>query len=265
MIKKSKKIKNIKKIKTQVAAALMIMGMSSFSYADSAIVDKADAMVVKLNNNQTVVVQLSNSDPNRLFVKNDKINSANCLQGFCGVSYDPSGGVYLTLGEAARYSSGLSIFLSTESGQHFTVIGMPVRTVGKTVEFSISGGSSVKAREFEKKTPYQEMLVQIITAMINYREGEPLSDAWTVTDIPNDQSIEPDQKGLLIQPIQIFTGGLFQGVVYSVKNATDEFVRLTTKQFYQRSMVAGALSQMGLKKGEMGYFYGVIQSDQENQ
>jgi len=261
MIKKSKKIKNIKNIKTQVAAALM-MGMSSFSYADSAMVDKADAMVVKLNNNQTVVVQLSNSDPNRLFVKNDKINSANCLQGFCGVSYDPSGSVYLTLGEAARYSSGLSIFLSTESGQHFTVIGMPVRTVGKTVEFSISGGSSVKAREFEKKTPYQEMLVQMITEMINYREGEPLSEGWTVTDIPNDQSITPDQTGLLIQPIQIFTGGLFQGVVYSVKNATDQFVRLTPKQFYQRSMVAGALSQMVLKKGEMGYFYGVIQSSE---
>jgi hypothetical protein len=102
----------------------------------------------------------------------------------------------------------------------------------------------------------------MITEMINYREGEPLSEGWTVTDIPNDQSITPDQTGLLIQPIQIFTGGLFQGVVYSVKNATDQFVRLTPKQFYQRSMVAGALSQMVLKKGEMGYFYGVIQSSE---
>ena len=253
---------NIKKIALSLLVA--VSGVS-VTYAD--IVDKTDATVIQLKNNQTVVVQLSNTDPNRLFVQNDKINNANCLQGFCGVSYDPSGSVYLTLGEAARYSSGFSIFLSTESGRHFTLIGMPERAVGKTVEFAISGGTSIKAREFEKKTPYQEMVVKIITAMINHRDGderEPLNDGWTVADIPNDQNVKPDQKGLLIQPIQIYTGGLFQGIVYAIKNATDKPVSLTTKQFYQRSMVAGALSHMVLKQGEIGYFYGVIQSDKEN-
>lgn len=252
------------KMKTLVLSAFMMMGLGGVAYADNAIVDKTDATVIQLKNNQTVVVQLSNSDPNRLFVQNDKINSANCLQGFCGVSYDPSGSVYLTLGEAARFSSGFSIFLSTASGKHFTIIGMPERAVGKTVEFTISGGTSVKAREFEKKTPYQEMLIQIITMMINYRDGEPLTDGWSVTDIPNDQKVKSDQQGLLIQPVQIFSGGIFQGIVYSVKNMANTPANLTTKQFYQRSMVAGALSQMVLKKGEIGYFYGVIQSEQDN-
>ncbi|WP_116964217.1 type-F conjugative transfer system secretin TraK [Fastidiosibacter lacustris] len=251
----------------------LLVTVSGISIMYANIIDKTDAMVIPLKNNQTVVVQLSNSDPNRLFVENDKINNANCLQGFCGVSYDPSGSVYLTLGEAARYSSGFSIFLSTESGRHFTVIGMPERAVGKTVEFSISGGSSVKAREFEKKTPYQEMLVQIITMMINYRDGEPLTDGWSVVDLPNDQKdknnknkqkVEPDQQGLLIQPVQIFSGGIFQGIVYAVKNTANTPANLSTKAFYQRSMVAGALSHKVLKQGEVGYFYGVIQSEQDN-
>ena len=220
----------------------------------------ASANKVVISDNQTVAVQLSSSDPNRLFVQGDKIKNASCLQGFCGINYTSSGGVYITLGHSAIVSSGFSIFVDTENGKHFTVIGLPSAVMGQTVEFTVSGGTSPKATAFEKNTPYQSMLVSMIASMMNYHlKGKPLDHGLSVLDIPYDEAIKPTQSGLLIQPILMFNGGQLQGLVYSIKNASNKSIHLTTKQFYQKSMLAGSLSKQDLKPLEVGYFYGVIE------
>jgi conjugal transfer pilus assembly protein TraK len=240
----------------------VLVGLLFGSLAHANLVNKSDATVINLTNNQTVVVPLSSIDPNRLFVAHDKITEANCLAGFCGARFDQSGSVYLTLGEAAKHSSGFSVFVTTENDKHFTIVGMPTPTVSKTIEFTVTGGSSLKATTFEKNTPYQEMLVSLIRAMINDQKGEALPHGLSASDIPIGKNLQPNAKGILIHPIKLFTGGLFQGLVYLVKNNTTNTVNLTTQQFYQHSMVAGALSHTQLKPTEQGYFYGVIQSSE---
>jgi len=170
--------------------------------------------------------------------------------------------VYLTLTEASKYSSGFSVFVTTENDKHFTIVGMPTLSVGKTVQFTVTGGGSLKATAFEKNTPYQEMLVIMIRAMINDQQGEALPHGLSASNIPIDKKTQPNAKGLVIHPIKLFTGGDFQGIVYSIKNNTANTVNLTTQQFYQQSMVAGALSQTTLKPTEQGFFYGVIQSSE---
>ena len=229
------------------------------SIAQAEVVNKTDARAIQLNNHQTVIVPLSSVDPNRLFVHQDKITDAHCLTGFCDIHFNPSGGIYLTLGQAAKYSSGFSVFIATEQDKHFTVIGMPSNEVGQTVAFTVTGTTN-KATPFEKKNPYQAMLVSIIRQMIN-SDQTPLSEGLTMTVLPRDKTLKPNQQGLLIQPVKLFNGGVFNGIVYAIQNHTPAPMTLTTQQFYQKTMVAGALSHTVLKPTEQGYFYGVMQSE----
>lgn len=244
-------------MKKHLLTALLV---SSLNLGLANIIDKADAQSIHLNNHQTVVVPLSNADPNRLFVHHDKIIEANCLTGFCEVNFDPSGSVYLTLGQAARFSSGFSIFITTENEQHFTVIGMPKNDVGQTIGFTVAGSAN-KASTFEKHNPYPVMLVSFIKQMMNHNKGNASTEDLTVVELPLDQKTTANPQGLWIEPIRFFHGGVFQGIVYQIQNKTEAEITLTTQQFYQKSMVAGALSHTRLKPTATGYFYGVIQSE----
>ena len=225
------------------------------------LINTSDATVVPLANNQTVVVPLSSNDPNRLFVTGDKITEANCLAGFCNVRFDQSGSVYLTLTEAAKASTGFSVFIATEGDKHFTVVGLPTLSVGKTVQFTVAGGARHKKKESSKNASYHTMLIDLIRAMINHQQDGSVTDDLSVSELPLNHTI-PARPGLVIQPMKLFTGGSFQGMVYHVQNHTDKPMTLTTSQFYQRDMVAGALSHPSLKPTEIGYFYGVMQTSE---
>ena len=202
------------------------------------LINTSDATVVPLANNQTVVVPLSSNDPNRLFVTGDKITEANCLAGFCNVRFDQSGSVYLTLTEAAKASTGFSVFIATEGDKHFTVVGLPTLSVGKTVQFTVAGGARHKKKESSKNASYHTMLIDLIRAMINHQQDGSVTDDLSVSELPLNHTI-PARPGLVIQPMKLFTGGSFQGMVYHVQNHTDKPMTLTTSQFYQRDMVAG--------------------------
>lgn len=229
------------------------------SIAQADIVNKTDAKAISLNNHQTVIVPLSSVDSNRLFVHHDKITDAHCLTGFCDIHFNASGGIYLTLGQAAKYSSGFSVFIATEQDKHFTVIGMPTNEVGQTIAFTVTGTTN-KATPFEKNTPYQAMLVRVIRYMIN-PDQKDVTEGLTMTELPIDKTLKPNRQGLLVQPVKLFNGGVFNGIVYAIQNHTEKPITLTTQQFYQKTMVAGALSHTVLKPTEQGYFYGVMQSE----
>ncbi|MCF6768388.1 type-F conjugative transfer system secretin TraK [Thiotrichales bacterium 19S11-10] len=228
-------------------------------------IDKDQASVINLKNNDTVHLSLSTHNPNRLFVDQDKITQAACQQGYCIVNYDQSGSIYLSLGYPARLSSqGFSIFIETENNKHFTIIGEPDNLItGKTVEFKVTG-SSKKAREFEKKTPYQELLIKIIRSMMTYQSGDDLDYGLSVQSIQSNDEVPPNDEGILIIPTKVFFSDQFKGEVYLVKNLTDKTISLTTKSFYQENMVAGALSDFVLKPKTSTYFYGVFEQGEDH-
>ena len=241
-------------------SALILLAASSSVFAST----KTPVTSINLKNNETVNLSLSTHNPNRLFVKGEKITQAACQQSYCVASYDKSGGVYISLGYPARLSTnGFSIFIETDSGKHFSVLAKADNeATGKTVEFSVSGGTK-KAHEFEKKNHYQAILVKLIKAMINYHEGDQLNYGLSTQAIVHREPQSIDVKGILIIPVRLFVSDNFKGYQVLVKNMTDKPIALKTKSFYEPSMVAGALEDTILKPKSSTYFYSVFEETKD--
>jgi type-F conjugative transfer system secretin TraK len=229
-----------------------------------------DAELIGFSSNQTLTVRLSKADTNRLYVQGDKIIDFTCQQGFCFVDrgrLDKTGDVLLTLGNAARLGTGFTAFVLTESGRQFTLYGVPEVSGGKTIGFISQGGASLQASALEKKTPYRTLVVSLIRSMMNYAHTGTLPEGYVTVAIEKDgqgnQTNEVDElkvkQGFSYQPVRIFKGGILTGIVYAIQNFNGHSITLHPKAFYQKGMVAGALSKEQLASGEVGYFYALIQ------
>ncbi|WP_440998340.1 type-F conjugative transfer system secretin TraK [Cysteiniphilum litorale] len=260
--KKVKKVNDVKKVKDH-------------SYRST--LRPTEAELIGFNSNQTLTIRLSKTDTNRLYVEGDKIIDFTCQQGFCFVDrgrLDKTGDVLLTLGNAARLGSGFTAFVLTESGRQFTLYGVPEVSSGKTIGFVSQGGVSLQASRFEKKTPYRTLVVSLMRSMMNYAHTGQLPDGYATVAIENEGKKEGkkeqknpsevidrqnSQKGLSYTPVRLFKGGLLTGIVYAIQNFNGHSITLHPKTFYQRGMVAGALTKEQLASGEVGYFYALIQ------
>ncbi len=230
-----------------------------------------DAKRMPFSNHQTLTVRLSKTDSNRLYVEGDKITDFTCQQGFCFVDrhrLDKTGDALVTLGNAARLGTGFTAFVLTASGRQFTLYAVPEVNSGQTIGFIAQGGSSLKAHDVEKKTPYRTLVVSVIRAMINYADTGELPEGYTTTEIPMEDHVNHREnavghqklnQGLSYQPVRLFKGGMLTGVVYAIQNVNVQVIHLHPKMFYQKGMVAGALSKEQLASGEVGYFYALIQ------
>lgn len=219
-----------------------------------------DAEQIKFSNNQTVTAKVSLDDPNRLFVRGDEIQSISCQGGFCVNKLNPeTGDALLSLGSAAFSVDAFTMYITTKSGRQFSVVVTPFHAVGQTIEFIPQGGGSIKAKAFEAKSNYTSMLATLIKDMINYDDTFKAPEGYSAQDI--DAGVGADTNAgdsdLLIFPVRVFQGDRLMGMVYAVKNVTKSPLKLTSKQFYQRGILASALSTEKLKPQQVALLYQV--------
>lgn len=231
------------------------------------------------NDSETVPIELSSVDINRLVVEGDKITSIDCPEGFCvvtGTKSDKSGAARINLNLAMPFTA----YVSTEKGRHFGLFISPRAIPAVTSIFTAEHYREEQPSVFDKKTPYTTMMTQFTAQMIRYlNTGKPIDgyrvhvvDAPAERETANNEpratetSIDdfmftrlneqiPKPAGLTTEPAFVFTGKHFNGIIYRVTNHAALPVTLTTAQFYSPTTRAAALSTYELASQQTGHLF----------
>lgn len=99
----------------------------------STIFTLSQAGTIVFKNNEDLNLTLSQSNYNRLVVKNDKIIKAFFPPATMAVANDEDGSLYVTL--AANAVTPFTLFITTEKDRHFSATVSSEITLGKTIEF----------------------------------------------------------------------------------------------------------------------------------
>ncbi len=231
------------------------------------------------NDSETVPIELSSVDINRLVVEGDKITSIDCPEGFCvvtGTKTDKSGSARVNLNLAMPFTA----YVSTEKGRHFGLFINPKAIPAVTSIFTPERYREEQPSVFDKKTPYPTMITEFVAQMIRYQNtGNPI-DGYRVhvvndgAESPNidneprgtESAIDdamfthlnaqmPKPTGLTTEPSIVFSGKYFDGIIYRVTNHSSRPITLTTAQFYSPTTRAAALSTYELAPNQTGHLF----------
>lgn len=224
------------------------------------------AAMLPFHMHETLSLDLSTDDPNRLFVKGDKIINVACPHGFCLIDQAhlaETGDLLLTLTKSAAKAPAFTFFVSTESGAELTILASGRHIMGQTIGFVAKDGQAKSALNFEKSAPYPEMVVALMNAWIQTHQGDAsvLPDGYHLQFVekPNDAVTTP--HGFTVTPIAVLAGGTFSGMLYRLNNFEAKTLHLQHKSFYQHNMIAVALSKESLAQGEIGFVYALFQGE----
>lgn len=221
---------NLKRFSSVLCTALM--ATSSLAYAGVSAVQKPTDLT--FNNDQTLEVNLSDTNVNRIVVQGDEITQAVCPEGYCTATHnqgDTSGAVYLSVIGQMPFT----VFFETKGGRHFGLTVTPQNLSGQTLVLTPIGGSVV-AGSWEKNSDYRAILEELMRDMMlgKIPEGygySSLSDAdsfWF-------------RKLALIKPVGLWTGDHIMGVQYQITNDSDQPLTIPESAFYHNGVRAVAL------------------------
>lgn len=250
--------------------SIMITESVKASDANSAAPDRSpakpviQAAMIPFHMHETLSLDLSTDDPNRLFIKGDKIINVACPHGFCLIDQAhlaETGDLLLTLTKSAAKAPAFTFFVSTEAGAELTILASGRHIMGQTIGFVAKDGQAKSVLNFEKSTPYPEMVVALMNAWIQTHQGDAsvLPDGYHLQFVekPNDAVTTP--HGFTVTPIAVLAGGTFSGMLYRLNNFEAKTLHLKHKSFYQHNMIAVALSKESLAQGEIGFVYALFQ------
>ncbi|WP_338728991.1 type-F conjugative transfer system secretin TraK (plasmid) [Shewanella baltica] len=245
----------------------------------SALAENTPPKHYGFNDSETVPIELSSVDINRLVVEGDKITSIDCPEGFCvvtGTKSDKSGAARVNLNLAMPFTA----YVSTEKGRHFGLFISPKAIPAVTSIFTAAHYREEQPSVFDKKTPYPTMMTEFTAHMIRYlNTGKPIDgyqvhivnapiEASPTHDEPRgtETSVDdlmftrlneqlPKPAGLTTEPAVVFTGKHFNGIIYRLTNHAALPVTLTTAQFYSPTTRAAALSAYELAPLQTGHLF----------
>jgi len=227
-----------------------------------------EAAMIPFGMHETLPIDLSSDDPNRIFVSSDKIINVSCPHGFCLIDQEhlaDTGDLLLSLTRTAQKAPAFTFFVSTESGAEFTVLGRGRHIMGQTIGFIAKGNNHHKILDFEKSAPYPEMVIALMKNLIQFDQNQSIAlpDGYHLNRIDQATEAITTPQGFTITPVAVLSGGVISGVIYRLNNHQTETLNLSHKSFYQHNMVAVALSKESLQQGEIGFVYALFQGGRD--
>lgn len=225
----------------------------------------AQPSIMSFSNNETLTTKLSSVDINRLVVRDDKITNVVCPSGFCTLpmgSGDQGSAIPLDKSGAALISLNVeepfTFYISTLKGKNFGVFVTPLRIPAITTEFVSSERDTGEAFKFEASSPYQEMLVDLMKSMMRFNDTQTPPEGYVYTKIA-----EKKRKPAVLDviPRRVFSGHLFSGLVYEVKNNGSSEVTLNNTRFYVNGLRALSVDKKVLRAGESTLMYQIVSGE----
>lgn len=244
---------------------------SSISYASSDNV--TEPTVISINSNSQASVNLSETDINRLYVKDQKITSINFPDDALTSNNDASGAIYINL----KINSPFTAFITTNLGLHFSLIIIPKSIPGKIIKFiapipKVSKEENQKgtvviqhnsdAYAFEQSAPYERTLIRLIKD-VELQKTPPgytniASKAFSQIGIFNLSGSVGNNAGLSQTVEAGFLGGELAVRVLKITNTTSKPVELFENEFYADGVRAVAIQQEYLKSNANTYVFEVV-------
>ena len=220
----------------------------------SSVISSAQTAVA-IQDNRDIGLTLSQSNYNRLVVKGDKIVEAVFPEHAMGIKRDEQdGSVYVML----QSPSPFTLFLTTESGHHFSVTVTGEEGLGKTVELNAPKAplsthvvqAPVQANP-NTDSAHQDAMVLLIQQM---EKKEPLVGMSVSHPFGR---VERMGAGLTLIPKEVWTG---EGIIaerLDVINRGKETLNLLPSYFEGKDVSALKLSETSVKPSETITLYRV--------
>ncbi len=232
-----------------MGSVLVLLASSAMSQTSLTVRDNGD-----------VALNLSQSNYNRLVVKNDKIVEAIFPETAMGIKRDEQdGSVYVML---AAQSNPFTLFLTTESGHHFSVTVTGEEGLGKTVELvapKVAATSnpiktSVVSSPKITQDPHQNDMLEIINHMERH---EPMPGMAVSHPFGRAERLG---AGLSLIPKEIWSGEGVKAERLEVYNGSAKPLNLLPEWFEGKNVTAMKLSKPILKSHETAILYRVSEA-----
>lgn len=244
-------------MKRHALISLVMVASSAFAAQPPSMLD--------FSNNETLTVKLSSVDINRLVVRDDKITNVVCPSGFCtlpmgqgaagsAIPLDKSGAALIAL----NVEEPFTFYVSTLKGKNFGVFVTPLRIPAVTTEFVSSERDTSAAFTFEASSPYQEMLVEVMKSMMRFQDTQTVPEGFVYTKI-EEKKRKPAELDVI--PRHVFSGHLFSGLIYEVKNNAPSDIKLNNTRFYVNGLRALSLDKKVLRAGESTLMYQIVSGE----
>lgn len=204
---------------------------------------------IPLRDNSDISLTLSQSNYNRIVVKNDKITEAVFPPQTMAIKRDEQdGSVYVMLAT----SNPFTLFVSTESGRHFSVTVNGEEGLGKTIELVPQQVAPVKTAAAKPVTPTRPLpgnaVPEAILALLEHMEQKkPLADV-TVSRIGG--KAERWAEGLTLLPKESWDNAFLKGEIIELYNGGRKPLTLTEAWFAKEGTLAIKFSKPSMAPGE---------------
>lgn len=164
--------------------------------------------------NTDVALTLSDTNYNRLVVRGDKITQAHFPEGALGIKNEEDGSLYVMTASASPFT----LFLTTESGHHFSATVSAESALGKTIEFvpqtPIAVHKSAPSPAIALNPPYANAISTLMTQMIGRQKA-------TGFEIKNHFGrVVRLQQGLVLTPKSTYNGIELNGEIMELYNGS---------------------------------------------
>lgn len=211
---------------------------------------------ISVKDNSDIALTLSQSNYNRIVVKNDKIVEAVFPPNSMAIKRDEQdGSVYVILASQNPFT----LFLTTEKGAHFSVALNGEEALGKTIELVPQRMVVAKATQPHPQNKNiiktKEAVPEAILAMLMHMEQQkPFADVKVTRQFGK---AERWGKGLTLFPKESWNSTLLKGEVIELYNGGKESLELNQEWFAKNETLALKCSKPTLKPGERAMLYRV--------
>lgn len=136
-----------------MSLGVVFLGCATLSHAQT---------ILNVEENETIELNLSRTDFNRLFVEGDKITKIRFPEGNLSVENDKDGSIYLDVKEEKPFT----LFVTTQSGSHFSATIKTGEMTGQTIGLLAVNSQSSKSKvmltsKIAQKNPENELIALV--------------------------------------------------------------------------------------------------------
>jgi len=214
-----------------------------------------DALYVKaMADNQTAALVISQRELTRIFVAQDRILAVRGLDGAYLLNKDENQGEIFIKPTPLYQHQAISLFITTEQGHNYALLLVPADIPARTIQLKATTGSRL-AERWEKNNNYNELMLTLITAMVNHQAP----DGYVVFMPRKIKAIKVGKIWVSIN--QIYRGKYLRGEVLRLENRGASQAELRETQFYQVGTRALALRETVLPPRAATWLYRVMSND----
>ena len=214
-----------------------------------------DALYIKpIADNQMAALVISNHELTRIFVANDRILAVRGVEGTYLLNKDENQGEIFVKPTPLNQGKAISLFITTEQGHNYTLLLAPADIPARAIKLTPTGGSKL-AERWEKNGNYQELIINLITAMVNGK----VPDGYALS-VP--KKLVPIKFKLISVTLNaVYSGKYLRGEILVIENKSTVNIALTESQFYQVGTRAIAILQQNLPPKATTLLYRVMSNE----